>query len=397
MTKVTDSLRILVVDDEDLVRDFLMDLLETAGHEVNTAENGKIGIEKALSWQPDVIITDICMPHTDGLQLLEQVRQQPDPPPVMLLTGYGDLQSAVSALRKGAFDYMLKPIESDDLLSRLDRFVRMRRLERKLSEEKQRSMMMARMAAVGQLAAGVAHEINNPTTYLRGNAQILRALLKRLQVACASDDPEQREVAIDMMLVQVPELIDGIEDGTERIKRITHGLSCFASGQQYEPHDEGCVNTCIEDTLFLIGDTIGAVDLELDLEDNIPLIPMSRRAVTQALLCLILNACQAVQGQDSPRVCIRTRSDENEVRVEVEDSGEGVPAELRERVFEPFFTTRDVDQGSGLGLAVAYGIVCTDHHGELRIGDSLLGGARVVMRLPREESAEETQPGSLSA
>lgn len=378
------GIRALVVDDEELVREFLRDFLLSRGHDVAIAKNGQEALPILDSFRPDVVISDICMPVMTGIELLAEIQKLENPPPVILLTGYGDLQSAMDAIRKGAFDYMLKPVNSEDLVNRLSHVVRVRQLERQAETERRRAVMVSRMAAVGRLAAGVAHEINNPTTYLRGNAQILRALMRRLEQALAGHDEGAIRVAADALHEQVGELLDGIEDGTDRIKRITNSLSCFADSQVFEPSTEGSLNTCIEDAIFLLGEYAETVEIECRLEADIPLVPLSRRGITQAAHCLISNAIKAVAGSEDQRVRITTRSlPDGTVCAEIEDAGSGVPEEARDQVFEPFYTTRPVNEGTGLGLSVAFGIVDGDHNGSLTVDDSrALGGARFTLSLP---------------
>ncbi|MBN2713732.1 MAG: response regulator [Planctomycetes bacterium] len=389
MTSMPDAaMKILVIDDDDLVREYLSDLLDSKGFDVVTAANGAEGIEEARRGV-DLILSDICMPGLSGLDLLDQLSELGIEVPVILLTGYGDMKSAIKAIRKGAFDYMLKPIETDSLLMRISHIQKLHDLEKEAKCERHRSMTMARMAAVGQLAAGVAHEINNPTTYIRGNAQIIRALEKRLEKALDDDSEFMIRKSIRSFKEQIAELLEGIEEGTERIKKITLSLSRFANGQAYEPHEDGYINACIEDALMLMGNEDDSPTVELSLKDDIRLVSMSRRNITQALACLINNAFQAARAVSSGIIRISSEELADCVRVIIEDSGRGVPEEIREKVFDPFFTTREVNEGAGLGLAVAYGIICSDHGGTLRLEESRLGGAKFIFELPAESKVEE--------
>lgn len=373
---------VLVVDDEDIIRLFLRDLLSDEGFEVVLARNGKEAITYYREFDPSLIITDINMPEMDGLELLRELRSMNNHAPILLLTGYGDLSSAMEAIRAGANDYMLKPVNPQDLLHRIDQLIQMQALKHEAESERHRATMMARMAAVGQLAAGVAHEINNPTTFLRGNAQILRAFLKRLRQAQDAKDNAKRDIAVRTLLEQMPELLDGIENGTERIRKITYGLSSFANSQIFEEAQANCLNNVIEDSLLLLDDHELKPEIQLDLADDLPLATFSRQSMVQALLCVVLNAFQAMAKSSRKIMRIQSRLRHNTLEIVVEDAGPGVPAKLRERIFEPFFTTREVGEGAGLGLAVTYGIVCTDHNGAITIDESpTLGGARFTLSL----------------
>lgn len=390
-------MHILAVDDEEVVLSYVTDLLKMLGHEVENSPNAIAALEKMKTVKFDLVISDIFMPEMNGIQFLEQIGRSPEPTPVLLLTGFADIQTAVQALQKGAYDYMLKPIEAHDLKNRLEHFQNEQRLLRRAEEERQRSILMSRMAAVGQLAAGVAHEINNPMTFLRGNAQIMKALLARVEKAESAGDAEQLRKQLRMMLSQVPDLLQGIERGTERIRKITFGLSAFANGQLCEQRAKGFLNACVRDSLLLVGEKPEDLALLLELEDDLPAIPICRRAMTQALACVIKNAVQAAAAAKSKTVRVSTFSCDGGVAVTVEDSGLGVSEEIRDRIYEPFFTTRGVNEGAGLGLSVAYGIVCSDHSGKMSYADSDLGGACFRITLPGVVAAEEPEEAQLAA
>ncbi len=378
-------MKILVVDDEEVLREFLCDLLASLGHQTIRATDGREGFETARAERPDLVISDIRMPVLDGLGLLEAVQKLPDAPPVILLTGYGDLESAIKALQSGAYDFMLKPVRTHELTARLAHIERERQLRSEAEEAKRRAVYNARMASIGQLAAGVAHEINNPTTYVRGNAQFLETLEKRLSKALESNDFETLREMADLLHEKMPELLEGIQRGTERIRKITQGLFHFSNSQSYEPERQVSLNACVEDALMLLGRPEPEVTLEKRLSSDIPLVKLSRRAVTQAVICLLMNANQAVSERETPHVRITTEpTEEKGARLVVEDNGPGIPENLRLRVFEPFFTTRDVNEGAGLGLSVAFGIVANEHGGDLRAEASPLGGARFVAEFPPE-------------
>ncbi len=374
-------MRILVVDDEEILRDFLNDLLVCQGHEVVCAANGREALQLLGRSPQQLVITDIRMPHMDGVTLLAEIQRLPVKPYVIMLTGHADLQSAVRAIRLGAYDYMLKPIEADILANRVQRLARQIELEAERVEEHRKAVYAARMSAVGQLAAGAAHEINNPTTYIRGNAQIMKKIVVRLLAAVRAEDWKEVRRLVELIDESDGELLRGIEDGTERIRRITGGLTAFASIQAYERALPLQLDECAREALLLLGSRREALVLETAWGENLPAVAGRRQALVHAVVAILVNAFQAVAGQETGRIRIGTRAVANQVELWIEDNGPGVPADLREKIFEPFFTTREVNQGAGLGLSTAYGIVC-DHGGSIQVGDSELGGARFTLRLP---------------
>ncbi len=381
----TDALRqpkLLVVDDEEIIQDFLCEFLQQQGYQVNVAENGQEGLAKIHEELPDLVISDVNMPLMNGIEMLQKVRDLPDAPPVILLTGYADISTAIEALKIGAQDYMLKPVQTDDLLNRVRKQLYIRQLETRSSEERRKSVYTARMAAVGQLAAGVAHEINNPTTFVRGNTQILQTILEQVRAARSQEDNDALIKAVDKLLDAGGDLLDGVENGTARIAQITQGLIHFSDARNYLPMGVVDLTGCIEQALALWTSPEDGADFQSCVPEELPKVMGHAGSLSQALICLLQNARQAVQGENEARIRLSACEQKSHIILTVEDSGPGVPSGLREQVFEPFFTTRDVGQGAGLGLAVVYGIVVHDHGGEVMVDDSEMGGARFTIRLP---------------
>lgn len=376
-------MQILICDDDALVREYLADFLRSAGFEVRTVENGQEGVESVKAERPDLVISDINMPKMSGIDFLRNIKLLPDPPTVMMLTGYSDLQTAIEALRLGAYDYLVKPVEADDLLHRIRNYEYRTRLEAQVQRERRQAVYAARMAAVGRLSAGVAHEINNPTTFIRGSAQLLRGIYERYQDAAT---PEEKEQYLTTLLAEIPDSVACIERGTDRVTRITRGLASFANAETDEPLSEVCISACLDDALTLIGatgDGEQAFRLEVECAPDLPILTACRRAVTQALLCILMNAKLAVRDVEDAHIRVMASAGTGGgVRVTIEDNGPGIPESIREKIFEPFFTTRQVNEGPGLGLSMAHGILCEDHGGELHATDSTLGGACLVLELP---------------
>ncbi len=386
-------MRIVLIDDDPTVRSMLAEALENMGHDVCTARDGGEGLLNAALHTPDVVLTDIRMPGISGLQVLELLTQADNPPRVVLLTAYAELDSAIQAVQNGACDYVCKPFDIADLQQRLARIQRDLDREREAEEREARSAHQARLASVERLAAGVCHEINNPACIIHGNAQLLEQLLRDVRGA-GSARADRSHDSVGEADREMPELLQRIQRNILRIRDITHGLLCFADAQPPHPMEDGWLNSCLQDALLLMppSDT-PKPRFVMDLDADLPLVPMCRRDVTQALFCILTNAAQAVADGSEPTVRVRTRClADGSVLASIEDTGPGIPPSLRKDVFEPFFTTRDVGDGAGLGLSVAHGIIVNEHGGAITIDDSDLGGARVDVRLlaavPTAESGQ---------
>jgi signal transduction histidine kinase/ActR/RegA family two-component response regulator len=236
-----------------------------------------------------------------------------------------------------------------------------------------------KLAALGQLVSGVAHEINNPAAIISGFAQTL--LLDDLK-------PEHREM-LQMMY-----------DEATRIGRITASLLAFAraGGKQRALVD---LNDIARRTFALRSYHLSTLNITvtLDLDPGDPKIWADASELQQLILNLLINAEQALVTVDTPRtITVRTRADEHDTRLEIADSGPGIPAELRTRIFDPFFTTKPEGVGTGLGLSICYGIA-RDHGGriwaESEPGEG--GGARFCVLLPRDPREEAREPGAAAA
>jgi two-component system NtrC family sensor kinase len=247
-------------------------------------------------------------------------------------------------------------------------------------EMRARLMETERLAAVGELVAGVAHEVNNPLSSISAFAQLL-----------------QRDS--DLSLAQ-RESIDVIRAETARASQVVRDLLAFArrSAPQREPLD---LNQLLERTLRLRNYELRSnnVQLSLALSPSLPAVIADARQLQQVVLNLVTNAIQAMAGDGGGTLLVMTRADGSRVVLEVNDSGPGIPAALRARVFEPFFTTKPEGEGTGLGLSVSYGII-TAHGGTIALAEPTDGatGARFVVSLPGiDERAAPRPSGELPA
>jgi len=222
-----------------------------------------------------------------------------------------------------------------------------------------------RLASVGRLAAGVAHEIGNPIAAILGFQELL----------LTSDfDPEERK-----------DFLERMKKETERVHRVLRDLLDFAKPagdrDSLEP-GIGDVRGAIEDALALVRPQKGFRGIELvqELEDDLPRVTLGDERLVQVLLNLLLNASDAVPDDD-PRIALRAEREGATVRITVDDNGGGVAKEVRDRLFEPFVTTKEVGKGTGLGLAVCRGLVDAAG-GTISVDDAPGGGARFVLELP---------------
>jgi signal transduction histidine kinase len=258
-----------------------------------------------------------------------------------------------------------------------------------------RLLQNEKMAAVGQLAAGVAHEINNPIGFVTSNLQTLRKYVGRFlemlafsrgTIAAQLPDPEifhrkWRELKLDFVSTDVPELLRQSLEGTERVKQIVADLKGFSHVDESERSSID-INHELERTLGIIARTLPEqADVVKDFQP-LPNLVGNGSLLCQAFMNIILNAAQA-----RPKglcLTIGTRYQSGRARIVFADNGPGIAAEIRGRIFEPFFTTRDVGQGTGMGLTVAYDIITT-MGGEIEVVCPDAGGSVFTITLPLQE------------
>ncbi len=254
-----------------------------------------------------------------------------------------------------------------------------------------------KMASIGQLAAGVAHEINTPIGFISSNLRSLAKYLERLvdfiaaqDQALARDDELQTEqlrllrenLKIDYICDDGRQLISESLDGAERVNRIVQDLNSFSQADQAECRLVD-LNEILESAISILGNQLRQVaTLQRDYGE-LPQVCGYPQQLGQAFLNLLLNAVQAQDTDGS--IVVTTGSDGDSVKVSISDNGSGIPAEILPRIFEPFFTTRDVGKGTGLGLSISYGII-KRHGGEIEVQSEIGKGTTFTVRLPLKDS-----------
>lgn len=257
---------------------------------------------------------------------------------------------------------------------------RVRERTEQLDAAREKVIQSGRLAAVGELAAGVAHELNNPIAGILGYAQLDLERLAEQGAADLSDDD----------LRKVAEHLTYIERESQRCKTIVENLLHFS---QSSINSRSAVNLSrvLKDTLAMTGRQLSVRGIEVDaqIDDQLPLILGDKRQLQQVFANIILNAQRAMSGGGKLNICARTQHDAEggpHVLVEFRDTGTGICRENLPKIFDPFFTTREVGEGNGLGLSVSYGII-REHGGEIDVESAVGSGSTFIVRLPRCDSA----------
>ncbi len=350
--------KILIVDDNVINREVVKIQLEMSQYVVVEASDGFEALEKIPLCKPDLIILDLMMPRMSGYEFCREVRasHSEDQLPVIMLTAKTDMGDKIYGLNLGANDYISKPFNKEELLARVRVLLKIRKmnqdlkrwndqLERMVDERTQeltktqgQLIQAEKLATIGTLAGGVAHEINNPLTAVLTNAQILK-------MTATGDDLESLSL---------------IEEGAKRCQSIVQKLLKYARQPQAEAGmktvDLGQVIRNAHAMLHyqLAQDNI---DIGLDISGEFPVEAVANE-LEQVFTNLIVNARDAVKSAGRPgRIRIRLEDQKALILAAVDDNGTGIKKEHLGRIFDPFFTTKEVGSGTGLGLAVTQSIL----------------------------------------
>ncbi|MDK9725016.1 MAG: ATP-binding protein [Sterolibacteriaceae bacterium MAG5] len=263
------------------------------------------------------------------------------------------------------------------------------RAHEELKHTQQQLLHSEKMASLGRLVAGVAHELNNPISFVLGNTVVLKKYAKRIGEfleAAAGDLPTaererlRKELRIDRILADLPSLIDGTVEGAERTRDIVDGLKRFSAVDRDERERFDLVPV-IERAVHWVGKA-SPDRFKVAMELGIPImVTGSPGQLQQVVMNLAQNAADATAGLADARLAIAARASDGWVEIEFRDNGPGIAAENLGRIFDPFFTTKPVGKGTGLGLAISYGIV-DRHGGKLSAYNHADGGAVFSLLLP---------------
>ena len=260
-----------------------------------------------------------------------------------------------------------------------------------LKQTQQQLLQAEKMASLGRLVAGVAHELNNPISFVLGNVLAIRRYTARLQTyleAVHADasrrTPEleqlRQELRIDRVIKDIDPLLDGMTEGAERTRDIVDGLKRFSAVDRRVDEPFNLVDVVARAVRWVARAGVRNFDVTVDLPSELPVVGSSGQ-MQQVLMNIVQNACDATAGSDAPTLLISAEQRKAMIVLHFADNGPGISADNLARLFDPFFTTKPVGQGTGLGLSISYGIV-ERHGGRLEAANRPEGGAVFTLSLP---------------
>ncbi len=352
--------RILVVDDENGPRQALRMLLKER-FDVDLAAGVAEAMEILRRKPFDLIITDIRMPQQTGVDLLRQAKALDADVQVIILTGYGELETARKAVEYGAFAYLEKPFDSDSMLLYVESAIRKHREEQERRTLEHLALEANRFETLGRVVSCMMHDLGSPLTVIESTVEMM--------LACPDVASDERR--LHTLLAQVRHCSEMARSTMGFLRSDQNELGRFSLNE--------IIETCLDVAQpFLRKQRVVIVkNLCLDL----PMCPGDLTLVRQAVLNLITNACHAMEGQKTPMtITVTTSMSEYGAVLSVLDSGPGVAQEHRERIFETFFTTKG-DKGTGLGLTVVR-YVMDKHCGTVELMPGSECGAEFILTFP---------------
>lgn len=373
--------KILLVDDEEDIRDVLGITLMDIGYDVVSAENGKDALEIFESESPDIVLSDIKMPGMDGIELLKILKEKDPEIEVIMITGHGDMDLAIRSLKYEATDFITKPINDDVLeiaLKRARERMTMRRqlreytenLERLVEEKSRRLIEAERLAAIGETIAGLSHTIKNIASGLKGGTFVLE---KGIEL----DDKNFLQDGWRM-----------IKGNVDKIAELSMALLNYGKYATIDTKP-GDPNQPVNEAVAFIASVVEENGIELDVESspNLKTIHFDPEAIQQCLLNILMNAVDACKIDTSEgkmkKIVVRTLSrEQGGVEYQIVDNGVGMDEETQKNLFRSFFSTKG-SKGTGIGLMTSKKIV-DQHGGDIEVISSEGNGATFIVRLPAQ-------------
>lgn len=365
------DITVLYIEDEYATREQVARVLSSRGYRLIQSENGQQGLEAYLKHIPDITLTDIMMPQMNGLEMARQIRKINPEAQIVCMTAFSETNYLIDAIDIGINQFVLKPIEFSRLLKALDHcheMVNLRKRHRILEAENQRTR---KMEAIGVLAGGIAHDFNN----------LLQVILGYVSLARMSADPSSRTA----------ELLKIVENTSETARELGKRLLTFAKGGDAlkQPDD---LTPLIEAGLSteLDGTNISYVT---DIPRNLPLISFDASQLRLVIASLIVNARESMPqgGTLEVSVSAETLGANNVLAIEpgeylhviFKDSGTGIAPENMPKIFDPYFTTKQMgsQKGMGLGLALSHSII-RHHSGRIQAESNPGEGTTIHIYLP---------------
>lgn len=422
-------MNILIVDDSKINQVIAKDTL--VKHEIVSnvffADDGQDALNFIYENEVDLLLLDIVMPRKTGIDVLQYIKDYPpvNKPEVIMLTSISDNETLLKCFELGASDYIRKPFDDIEFVARvkvtlrnirqkhqikkntqliLDKNVQLHEANKKIKEAQFYMVQKEKLVAIGELAAGVAHEINNPLAFVMSNFNNIKGyaedidrffnwfdaykdgLEKQHQDAVLH---EWKKCDLEFIMEDLPELVEESSKGLERMAKIVTSMRNFSRISEDDRFEYVDINGIIEEVLMVTNNQLKYVaEVEKDFSDN-PLLFCNKGEIEQVLVNLFVNASHAIKEMeymDLGHISAVTKHDDEYLIIEISDNGIGMDEKTLSKIFDPFFTTKPVGTGTGLGLSITHNIIVEKHHGKIEVKSEKRMGTTFTIFLPRNNT-----------
>lgn len=411
---------ILIVDDNPTNLDVISEALSSAGYKVAIATSGERAIQQVERRPPDLILLDVMMPGINGFETCKRLKSNTKTCdiPIIFMTALADADHIVKGFDLGAVDYITKPFQEQEVLVRVRTHLQLSLLTQNLEEQvthktlalqtSQLQMIQSeKLSSLGNLVAGVAHEINNPVGFLTGNIQpaldyvqdlfgLLDLYQKKYPQPDADIDNEIKNIDLEYIRQDLPKLVGSMSEGVKRIRDISNSLRTFSRADSDYP--VACnIHDGIDSTLMILKHRLKANETYPEIQvireyGDLPEISCYAGQLNQVFMNLLSNAIDALEESNHGRnyqeitnkiiIITELSNGERHVMVRIRDNGTGIGIDLQKKVFDYLFTTKGVGKGTGLGLAIAKQIIVEKHQGSISFTSELGQGTEFIIILP---------------
>lgn len=389
-------MKILIVDDESLMREMVSDVLLGEElfqeNEVFVACNGVEGLKLYHEIKPDIVLTDMLMPEMNGSQLIEEISKINRNCEFIIMTGYADLEMAMKVMKEGVNEMIRKPFQAEELINAVNKILEKNKLEEQNKDYKQKLIKAEKLSSIGLLAAGIAHEINNPNTFIKGNLELLLKYMDIVEPYLKKElekEGRSQNTKLKIAATSFRSAILSALNGSERIKNIVAGLLSFSRSSSLEVK-EVYVKDLIESALLMISFKAKKYTIERIIPDENLKVKVNEQDIVQSLMNLVVNAIDAIEEKKEKKIepeykgkiKITAGSENQYIKLLIEDNGIGMDQEVLDKIFDPFFTTKPQGKGTGLGISIVKGNI-EGSAGLIQIQSKKNKGTTVTILLPK--------------
>ena len=394
--------KILIVDDVPENLDILLEVLEHEGYKIAAAPNGELALKVIPRFKPDLVLLDIMMPGINGIEVCKRVKKDPliSHIPIIFITAKQETKDLVEGFEVGGVDYITKPFRIEEVKIRVQTQLKIRKLleyketqtkeiksaYQNLKETRDLLIRSEKLGSLGILAAGMCHEINNPTNFIFGASNVIRQETAKIEHTIKPlKDVEGAESLYETLTEgtqTIRESLTSIKKGTVRISMVIDGLKSFS-----HVHTSTRVKIAVNDLLQMVVSDMDFlihrnIIIKWEFED-IPNLYCESGVLRQVFTHVVQNAVLSMPEKGTLTIC--TSYNNEIIVITIKDSGDGIEEKNLSKVFNPFFTTRKVGQGLGLGLTLAHNII-DSMNGQILIDSKVNNGTTVTIRIPLIEA-----------